>query len=162
MCTYGDIYMVWIQTNANGLITHDSLIFEVCCQNTNWSYMCEEQVSLNRLLQEIQLCSARPAWSQSSTAPPPQPMYDKGARLRRWSRQSRQTLYRNNKKQWKLPMGTGAWVFCKDTELLSRQRACHLNLKKTVRMANIISSVAAAVADDQWLDTRSLPAAHGV
>jgi hypothetical protein len=59
-------------------------------------------------------------------------------------------------------METGARVFCKDTELLSRQGACHLNLKKTVHTANIISSVAAAVADDQRIDTRSLPAAYGL
>ncbi len=59
-------------------------------------------------------------------------------------------------------MGTGAWVLCKDTELLSRQGAFHLNLKKTVRTANIITSVAAAVADDQQIDTRSLHAAYGV
>ncbi len=154
--------MVWIQTNANGLITHDSLIFEVRCQNKKWSCMCEEQVSLNRFLLEIQLCSARPAWSHSSAASPPQPMHDEGARLRRWSRQRWQKLYRNKKKQWKLPVGTGAWVLCKDTELLSSQGVCHLNLKKTDRTANIISSVAAAIADDQRIDTRSLPAAHGV
>ncbi len=35
-------------------------------------------------------------------------------------------------------------------------------VKKTVGMANIIASVAAAVADDRRIDTRSLPAAHGV
>ncbi len=90
-------YMVWIQTNANGLITNDSLIFEVCCLNKKWSCMCEEQVSLNQFLPEIQLCSARLAWSQSSAAPPPRPMYDEGARLSGWSRQSRQKLYRNKK-----------------------------------------------------------------
>jgi hypothetical protein len=38
----------------------------------------------------------------------------------------------------------------------------HLNLKKTVRSANLIASEAAAVADDRRIDTRSLSAAHGV
>ncbi len=45
----------------------------------------------------------------------------------------------------------------KDTE---DQR--HLNPKKTVRTATLIASVAAAVAPDWCIDTRSLAAAHGV
>ncbi len=75
---------------------------------------------------------------------------------------ARKSFTEIKKKQWKLPTGTGAWVLCKDTELLSRQGARHLNLKKTVRKANIIASVAAAVADDQQIDTRSLHAAYGI
>jgi hypothetical protein len=47
------------------------------------------------------------------------------------------------KKTWKLPMGTRARVLGNDTELLSRQGACHgarhLLLKKTVRTAILIA-----------------------
>ncbi len=46
--------------------------------------------------------------------------------------------------------------------IIKQARGHHLNLKITVRTADIIAYVAAAVADDQWIDTRSIHAAHGV
>jgi hypothetical protein len=101
--------------------------------------MCEEQVLLNWFSPEIQLCSGTPNRKKSCAVPPTQLRYNKGARLRRRSHQSRQKLYRNKKKQWKLPTGSRAGVLYNDTELLSRQGArhwaSHLLLKKTVRMA---------------------------
>jgi hypothetical protein len=59
------------------------------------------------------------------------------------------------KKKWKLPTGTRACL------LLRYRIIKHLNLKKTIRTANTIASVTAAVADDRQIDTRSLPATHG-
>ncbi len=90
-------YMVWIQTNANRLITHDTLTFEVLCQNKKWSCMYYEQVLLNRLSQEILLCSGRLDRSQSYDAPPPppRPRHEESARFHRQFRQSWQRLYRN-------------------------------------------------------------------
>jgi hypothetical protein len=118
--------------------------------------MCEEQVLLNRFSPEIQLCCARPVWSQSSTAPPPLPMYEEGARLHRRSHQSPQKLYRNYKKN------SGSWdqslISLQRYRIIKHTRGRHLNLKKTVRTANIIASV----ANDQRIGTRSLHAAHGV
>ncbi len=46
--------------------------------------------------------------------------------------------------------------------IIKQARGRHLNIKKTVRTANIIASVVVAVANDQQIDTRSLHAAHGV
>ncbi len=46
--------------------------------------------------------------------------------------------------------------------IIKQARERHLNLKKTLCTANIIASVATAVADDQRIDTRSLHTAHGV
>jgi hypothetical protein len=73
------------------------------------------------------------------------------------------------KKTVEAAYGTGARVLLKFTELLSSQGPeentgdqCHLNPKKTICTANLIASVAATVADDRQIDTRSLAAAHGV
>ncbi len=46
------IYMVWIQTNANRLITHDTLTLEVRCHNKKSSWMYYDQVLLNRFSPE--------------------------------------------------------------------------------------------------------------
>ncbi len=153
--------MVWIQTNANCLITHDTLTLEVYCQNKKWSWLYYKQVLLNRFSPEIPLCSGRIDRSQSYVAPPTQLRYKKGSRLRRWSRQSRQKLYRNKKKQWKLPRGTRAWVFCNDTP-----RGAPLGAPSPPQEKRSHGAFHRPCGRrrSQWarIDTRSVPAAHGV
>ncbi len=63
--------------------------------------------------------------------------------------------------------GSGLWGPELEFFAVIRQGACHwarhLLLKKIVRTAILIASVAAEVANERGLtDTRSLPAAHGV
>ncbi len=60
---------------------------------------CAEQVSINRFLPEIQLCSVKLDQNQSYNAPPPPPRltYEESRRLHRQSRQSWQKLYNNIK-----------------------------------------------------------------
>ncbi len=123
--------------------------------------MCEEeQVSLNRFSLEIQLCSARPAWSQSSTAPP-RPMYDEGARFVPYPVRARKS-FKETKKTVEAAQEDRSLSSLQRYKIIKQARGRHLNLKKTVRTANINASVATAVADDQRIDTRSLHAAHGV
>ncbi len=62
--------MVWIQTNAHHLITHDSFTFEVRCLNKKWSYMHDEQLSENWFSLENPLCSGRLDRNKSYDAPP--------------------------------------------------------------------------------------------
>ncbi len=153
--------MVWIQTNANRLISHDTLTLEVRCQNTKWSWMYYEQFVLNRFSPEIPLCSSRIDRSQSYAPPPTQLRYKKGARLRRRSRQSWQKLYRNKKKQWKLPRGTRAWVLCNDSP-----RGAPLGAPSPPQGNRAHGDFHRLCSRRRswWarIDTRSVPAVHGV
>jgi hypothetical protein len=129
--------------------------------------MCAEKVSVNWFLLENQLCSATGS-SQSSSAPPPRPMYDEGVRLHRQSHQSRQKLHRNKKNSGSCLRGrslSSSQIYKIIKQARARKNTddqCHLNPKKTVRMANLIAYVAAAIDDDRQIDTRSLAATHGV
>ncbi len=156
-----DIYMVWIQTNANRLISHDTLTLEVRCQNTKWSWMYYEQVVLNRFSPEIPLWSGRINRSQSYAAPPKQLRYKKGVRLRRRSRLGPAKALQKLKKQWKLPMRTRAWVLCNDTP-----RGAPLGAPSPPQEKRSHSAFHRLCSwrRSRWarIDTRSRPAAHGV
>ncbi len=87
-------------------------------------------------------------------------MYDEGARLRHRSRQSPQKLYRNKKKMVEADHWDQNLSSLQRYRIIKQARGHHLNLKKTIRMVNIIASVATAVVNDQRIGTRSLHAAH--
>ncbi len=112
--------------------------------------MYYEQVVLNWFSPEIPLCSGRIDRSQSYVAPPTQLRYKKGARLRRQSRQSQQKLYRNKKNSGSCLGGPELEFFAMICQG-ARHWVRHLLLKKNVRTALFIASVAAAVADERVL-----------
>jgi hypothetical protein len=110
--------------------------------------MYYEQVVLNRFSPEIPLCSGRIDRSQSYVAPPPP--HSSGIKR---VRDCVDDLARASKSFTEIKKNRGSCLRGPelDTELLSRQGACHLLLKKNVRTALFIVSVAATVADERGL-----------